>query len=217
MAFALSNANPSHGVCEMRKDIRNDKELLDHLISVISSPRFLKIEGIGNEVPFFICPYKITKHIAMATVISQLISQLSRSGITVLHVNLYDKVLEILKNRGLLNKIITEESKLSKDQLKELLQNTVDIEQYLVPEIKKEIDANCYDVLFLSGIGEVFPYIRSHNVLNNLQSKAKDQPTVMFFPGEYTFSEEKGAVLKLFDCLPDDNYYRAFNILHYEL
>jgi hypothetical protein len=56
-------------------------------------------------------------------------------------------------------------------------------------------------VLFLTGIGEVFPYIRSHNVLNNLQSTPKDKPTVMFFPGEYRHSLEQGASLELFGLL----------------
>ena len=73
-----------------------------------------------------------------------------------------------------------------------------------------------FDVMFITGVGEVFPYIRSHNVLNNLQSTAKDKPTVMFFPGAYTHSLETGASLDLFGRLHDDKYYRAFNIYHYE-
>jgi hypothetical protein len=71
-----------------------------------------------------------------------------------------------------------------------------------------------YEVMFITGVGEVFPYIRSHTVLNNLQSTAKYRPTVMFFPGEYTHSAETGASLNLFGRLHDDNYYRAFNIYH---
>jgi len=74
-----------------------------------------------------------------------------------------------------------------------------------------------FDVMFITGVGEVFPYIRSHNVLNNLQSTAKDRPTVMFFPGEYTQSLESGASLDLFGRLHDDKYYRAFNIFHVEV
>jgi hypothetical protein len=74
-----------------------------------------------------------------------------------------------------------------------------------------------FDVLFISGIGEVFPYIRSHAVLNNLQSTAKEQPTIMFFPGEYTREIATGASLDLFGRLHDDKYYRAFDILHYEV
>ena len=77
------------------------------------------------------------------------------------------------------------EPTVSKAQLKELLQGVLDPEAHIVPAIAEKMAEKSQDtqfhVLFLSGIGEVFPYIRSHNVLNNLQSTAKDQPTVLFF------------------------------------
>jgi hypothetical protein len=63
----------------------------------------------------------------------------------------------------------------------------------------------------------VYPFIRSHNVLNNLQSTAKDRPTVMFFPGEYSHALATGAELVLFGVMRDDKYYRAFNILNFEV
>ena len=92
------------------------------------------------------------------------------------------------------------------------LQSILDVETVVTPEISRRLETNPCDVLFLSGVGEVFPYVRSHNVLNNLQRVAKDQPTVLFFPGEYTHSLEQGASLDLFGRLHDDKYYRAFNI-----
>ena len=83
--------------------------------------------------------------------------------------------------------------------------------------LSKKLQDSDFNILFLSGVGEVFPYIRSHNVINNLQSTAKDKPTVMFFPGEYTHSLESGASLDLFGLLQDDKYYRAFNIYEYKV
>jgi hypothetical protein len=79
------------------------------------------------------------------------------------------------------------------------------------------MEQNNFDVMFITGVGAVFPYIRSHTVLNNLQSTAKDKPTVMFFPGEYVQSKAEGASLVLFNRLEDDKYYRAFNIYHYQI
>jgi hypothetical protein len=74
-----------------------------------------------------------------------------------------------------------------------------------------------FDIMFITGVGEVFPYIRSHNILNNLQKVARENPTVMFYPGDYKHSLEKGTSLELFELRRDDKYYRAFNIYHYEI
>lgn len=201
----------------MKKNINNNKDLFDHLLAAISSKRFLNKEGIGNEVPFFICPFNVSDLLEINKMVCQLENKLGSTGITVLRIDLYDLTMEILKDRNLLDKIIEQENAIEKEQLKELLQNVLDIENHLIPTIEKKLKSEHFDVLFLTGIGEVFPYIRSHNVLYNLQSKAKEMPTVMFFPGTYEFSLEKGAVLNLFGRLHDDNYYRAYNILHYEV
>jgi len=146
----------------------------------------------------------------------QLVNQLSQTGVRVLEVNLYDLSVEILINRGIWEQILDMEASVSKDQLKELLQGVLDPEAHLVPAMADKLANHEFDVLFLAGAGEVFPYIRSHNVLNNLQSTAKDKPTVLFFPGNYTHSLESGASLDLFGILHDDKYYRAFNIYHCE-
>jgi hypothetical protein len=192
------------------------KDRFQHLLSVISGQRFLKKQGIGNEVPFFICPYKPEESIQMERLQQQLVNQLSQTGVRVLEINLYDLSIEILKARGIWEQILEMEASVSKDQLKELLQGVLDPEAHLAPAIAAKLASNEFDVLFLTGVGEVFPYIRSHNVLNNLQSTAKEKPTVIFFPGDYTHSLESGASLELFGKLHDDKYYRAFNIYHCE-
>ncbi|MEI6261581.1 MAG: DUF1788 domain-containing protein [Deltaproteobacteria bacterium] len=202
----------------MIPDIGNKpiKDRFQHLLSVISGQRFLQKQGIGNEVPFFICPYKPEESIQMDLLQQQLVNQLSQTGVRVLEINLYDLSIEILKARGIWEQILEMEASVSKDQLKELLQGVLDPEAHLVPAMAAKLANTEFDVLFLAGVGEVFPYIRSHNVLNNLQSTAKEKPTVIFFPGDYTHSLESGASLELFGKLHDDKYYRAFNIYHCE-
>ena len=202
----------------MISDIGNKpiQDRFQHLLSVISGQRFLQKQGLGNEVPFFICPYKPEESIQMDRLQRQLVNQLSQTGVRVLEINLYDLSIEILKDRGIWEQVLEMEASVSKDQLKELLQGVLDPEAHLVPAMATKLSSNEFDVLFLAGVGEVFPYIRSHNVLNNLQSTAKEKPTVMFFPGDYTHSLESGASLDLFGKLHDDKYYRAFNIYHCE-
>jgi hypothetical protein len=194
----------------------NLQSAFQHLLSVISGQRFLNKQGLGNEIPFFICPFEATVSVEMHRLERQLVNRLEQAGIRVLEVNLYDLAVEILKGRGIWDQIIDMEESVSKDQLKELLQGVLDPESHLVPAIADKLSSTDFDVMFLSGVGEVFPYIRSHNVLNNLQSTAKEKPTVMFFPGAYTHSLETGASLDLFGRLRDDKYYRAFNIFHCE-
>ena len=193
------------------------KELFSHLLKVMESQRFLNKQGLGNEVPFFICPYPPEQANALAVLCSNLKVQLANRGIRVLDINLYDLSIELLKERGIWEEVLASEPDVSKAELKELLQAVLDQEKHLVPAIARRIEATEFEIMFLTGIGEVFPYIRSHNVLNNLQSTAKDQPTVMFFPGRYTHALATGASLDLFGLLHDDKYYRAFNILRYEV
>ena len=131
--------------------------------------------------------------------------------------NLYDFSLDILADRGILGQILEVEGQTAKSELKELLQGVLDPQAHLIPKISAAIEATPHDVIILSGVGEVYPYIRSHNVLNNLQSTAKEAPTVLFFPGRYTHALATGASLDLFGVLHDDKYYRAFNILNYEV
>ena len=188
------------------------KERYDHLLAVISSERFLKMQGLGNEIPFFICPFYPKDALEMGKLGNQLMKQLENQGIRVLKINLYDLAVEILQKRGIWERIMEVEATISKGELKELLQSVLDPENHLVPSIAEKMREREFDLMFITGVGEVYPYIRSHTVLNNLQSTAKDKPTVMFFPGVYTQSLEKGASLDLFGRLHDDRYYRAFNI-----
>jgi hypothetical protein len=192
------------------------QERFQHLFALTSGQRFLKKHGLGNEVPFFICPFKPEEAIEMERLQRQLVNRLDQVAVRVLEINLYDLSLAMLTDRDVLTQILETEESVSKEELQELLQGVLDPETHLVPAIATKLADTEFDVLFLSGVGEVFPYIRSHNVLNNLQSTAKEKPTVMFFPGAYTHSLESGASLDLFGRLHDDKYYRAFNIFHCE-
>lgn len=192
------------------------QDRLQHLFAVISGRRFLNKQGLGNEVPFFICPFRPEESVEMERLQRQLANRLEQAGIRILEINLYDLSIAILKERDIWEQILQMEETVSKEQLKELLQGVLDPEAHLVPAMASKMVSTDFDVLFLSGVGEVFPYIRSHNILNNLQSTAKEKPTVMFFPGAYTHSLESGASLDLFGRLHDDKYYRAFNIFHCE-
>lgn len=192
------------------------EDTYERVLKLVRSERFLKMEGLNNEVPFFICPYPAEEAVAVSRMQRQLVNSLDKQGVRVLDSNLYDLVIDLLRQDDDWDYYITQESRIPKDKLLEDLQNVLDVKSVIIPAIAHRIETEAHDVLFVSGVGEVFPFIRSHNILNNLQSTAKTRPMVMFFPGEYTYSMELGASLDLFGKLHDDKYYRAFNIFNLE-
>ena len=64
------------------------------------------------------------------------------------------------------------------------------------------------DVVMLTGIGEVYPFMRAHILLDAMQADFNDLPVVVMYPGSYD-----GNYLKLFNTLEASPYYRAFNMI----
>ena len=192
---------------------KNLQQAYKKLVTVVSNDGFLANQGLNNEVPFHICPYAPDTQVDINQMVRQLKNELRDNAISVLEVNLYDLAVEILKQEGDWEWLLKNESTMTRDELKEELQGALDIETVITPAIAAKMGRADFKVLFITGVGEVFPYIRSHNILNNLQKRAKEKPTLMFFPGSYQHSLASGASLVLFGNLQDDKYYRAFNIL----
>lgn len=188
----------------------------EHLFAVLSGKRFLHMEGLSNEVPFFIYPYAPEDALAVAQAKKRIKNRLSQKGISIREVNLYDLSVEILKERGVWERVLAVEPDQDKNDFRELLQGMLDPQLHIAPAIRSKICDCEFDIFFLTGIGEVFPFIRSHNVLNNLQSVVTGKPMLMFFPGRYEQSDTLGSSLVLFGQLKDDQYYRAKNILEQE-
>lgn len=196
-----------------RSDLGKQEE---HLFKVLSGKRFLQMEGLGNEVPFFIYPYAPEDALAVAQAKKRITNRLNQNGITVREINLYDLSVEILKQRGVWERVLAAEPEQDKGDFRDLLQGMLDPQDHIAPAIGAKIADGSFDILFLTGIGEVFPYIRSHNVLNNLQSVVTGKPMLTFFPGRYDQSETLGSTLVLFGLLKDDQYYRAKDIREQE-
>ena len=62
------------------------------------------------------------------------------------------------------------------------------------------------DVLMLTGVGDVFPFMRVHSLLEALQPHFSDIPILVMYPGTFD-----GSYVRLFDKLTPNPYYRAFN------
>jgi len=188
----------------------------NHMVAVMSGQRFRNMEGLSGEVPFFIYPFEPQDALEVAASKKRIKTKLAQQGIQVAEVNLYELVVEILKERQVWESLLDLEQSTSKEDLREGLRSMLDPGDDLAPAIKKKLEEQPFDIFFLSGIGEVFPFIRSHNVLNNLQTIASEKPMLMFFPGRYEQTGDLGSTLVLFGTVPDDNYYRAKDIRQQE-
>ena len=190
----------------------------EHLLNVLGSSRFLNNQGLSNELPIFICPFLPQERNDLLLMQKRLVANLKMQGVTVLEVDLYDLAIEILQGRRIWERILEREPLTPPDRLLESLQNTLDPENHLVPAIgRKMTDSDGFDILFLSGVGELYPYVRSHLILNQLPKVMQAKPILLFFPGDYSQSNRMGSSLNLFGRFPEDNYYRAFNIYHYDV
>jgi hypothetical protein len=189
----------------------------EHLFKVLSSERFLKMEGLGNEVAHFIYDYDSAWALDVAQAKKRIKTKLdTERGIKVFEINLYDLCVELLKARNVWERVLAAETTMDKPDFLKMLQNMLDPQMHLAPAIKERIAGESFDILFLTGIGEVFPFVRSHTVLNNLQTVVSERPMLMFFPGRYEVSATQGSALVLFGQLKDDSFYRAKRILDQE-
>lgn len=188
-----------------------------HLYKVLSSARFLKMEGLGNEVAHFIYDYDPAWALGVDQARKRIATKLAKErGIEVLEINLYELCVDLLKARNVWDRVLAAETSMDKPEFLKMLQNMLDPQAHLAPAIKERIAGQSFQILFLTGIGEVFPFVRSHTVLNNLQTVVSEKPMLMFFPGRYEVSATQGSALVLFGQLKDDSFYRAKRILDQE-
>lgn len=184
----------------------------DSLFKIFSSTRFLNKEGLGGELPFFIHSFPVDKQAEVHTHIPALIKRLQREGIDIQDVNLYHLCVDILKRENQFDTIIAREVSFPKLRLQRVLNSILNIETVVIPEIHNRLAEAPAKIVFLTGVGAAFPIIRSHTILNNLQTLVGDIPLVMFFPGTYNNKS-----LTLFDCIKDENYYRAHDLNEYKI
>lgn len=186
------------------------QENFDKAFHQINHPRFIGMEAIGGEVPFYLFTYDAALELAARTEILSLTERLKESGNPVCRIDLFQLVYELLKERIDLDDLYELEREGDQEVFMETMQSLLDLQSTLVPAIVDRLqqeESGKYNVLFLHGVGQLFPFIRSHSLLNNLQAHVTDLPTVLFFPGVYT-----GTSLELFGRLKNDNYYRAFHL-----
>lgn len=188
-----------------------------HVYNVLRSERFLRMEGLSKEVPFFIYHFPPAWAVEVEGLRDRVTTKLrTDDGLSVVDVNLYDLAIQLLQERGVWDRVLALEPEMNKAEFRETLQGMLDPHDHLAPAIHARLDAEPSDIVFLTGLGEVFPFIRTHTVLENLQSVVTGRPMLAWFPGTYEFTQAHGHQLRALNLTASDSYYRAKDILEQE-
>jgi hypothetical protein len=186
----------------------------EKLFTILSNEKFLRMEGLGNEVPFFIHAYDIIRQEEVYRSIHQVRKRLSiEKGVQTELISLYDMVLEIIQETNELEDVFELEKEVSKQELIGHFNSIINPEE-IKSFFTKKLAEGEFDIMMVYQVGEVYPYLRTHDILNQLQSIVKDMPLVVFFPGDYVMSKEIGFNLNLFGRFRRP-YYRAFRLDDY--
>lgn len=190
--------------------VQSDEEFAERSANLqerLADADFLANRGLGNEVGFHIFCYDPSRELEARSLARSLMAD-SESGklpCRIVHRNLYDLMLGICEQRRILDRIPEMEMRRGSDVLLKQLARTASPEA-----LAEALDYGPHepgDVLLITGVGEIYPVMRLHSLLNNMHVAYSDIPVVVFYPGRFT-----GQSFSLFGLLDDGNYYRAFEI-----
>lgn len=187
------------------------EERLDKAEAMIKKPSFRKNKGLGNEVGYYIFDYPPEQELLVRERVEYIRKKNEQSDdeYRIVVFDLYEIIIEILKEKGYLEKCYEFEKKRGFDRITKAVGNMLRItakDSLIVNYIRERTPEKA--IVFLVGIGKCYPILRSHTVLNNLHQAIDNVPVVMFYPGKYD-----GQELILFGEIKDDNYYRAFKLV----
>ena len=187
------------------------RERLDKILPEIKKESFMEGKGLGNEIGFYIFDYAPKDEMIVRDHIEFLNRKMNNDPglVNIIEFDLYNIMLEILEDKGYLERTIKMEEKQGSEKILKAVKRTLRLtskNNLFVEYIEERIEEN--HIVFITGVGKAWPIVRSHTVLNNLHAAIDENPLVMFFPGSYD-----GAELSLFGEIHDDNYYRAFSLV----
>ena len=184
-------------------------ERLNRILPKLISDELLSGSGLGNEIGFYVFDYPAEDELRVREHIQFLLDHLPKSkpGLRVKHVNLFDLVIDHLKSRNLLDRSIQMQRAQGDEAVFKALSAPLH-ESRLAQVFAEVAQPGQHDLVLVSGIGSVWPLLRSHTLLNNLHPVMGSTPLVMFYPGKYD-----QLTLQLFGILASKNYYRAFKLV----
>ena len=178
---------------------------LDKIKLILSNKDFLENKGLSNEVGIHVFCYQPEAELVVRNYVD-ILKKDNKVKCNIVEYDLYEIFIQILEDKKVLKNAHSLEEKKGKEYLLTQLQKIASTKAFVEKMNSNLIKGK--DVIFLTGVGKVYPFMRSHNLLENMQPFFSEVPIVLFYPGDFN-----GHKLKLFNEFHDGNYYRAFNII----
>ena len=185
------------------------QDRLNQIPDKVLTEEFLKSQGLGNELGFWIFDYAPEDELQVREYLGMLPSFLTRKNaqLKVVNINLLQAMREYLDQRSFTEKAIQLQQNKGDAALIKALSGPLHMDKF-APFLMESSQAAEHDVVLITGVGSVWPVLRAHNLLNKLHALLGHKPLVLFYPGHYS-----GQSLALFNRIPSNNYYRAFKLV----
>jgi hypothetical protein len=181
------------------------KSRLDNLRVEIQKEDFLAGKGLSNEVNIRMFCYDPQDEMAVRHFVEQAVAD-QTLNCHLVERNLYKIFLEICDKKKITKAAPSMEEKKGKDFLKQQTERFANVKSFVAKMQYEPHERG--DVLLITGVGEVYPFMRIHLLLEAMQKDFSDIPILVMYPGKYD-----GRFVRLFDKLEPNPYYRAFNIV----
>ena len=185
-------------------------ERLNQILPRLTSRDFLDSKGLGNEIGVWIFDYPPDREWDMRSFLSGTVLPSLSKQVPPLRadtIDLLQLVTGLLEERNLLDKAMDMQLSKGDDSALAALRSVLK-EDKIAQKIAAQHDIANLDLLILTGVGAVYPMLRTHTLLSALHPIMGNTPLLLFFPGRYD-----GHSLRLFNTLTEDHYYRAFRLV----
>ena len=177
-------------------------ERLSKLKEMFKNKDFQSNRGISNQIGVYIFAYPPKEEMKINAFVDQIKNE---KDFTIYEFDLYKWFLKVCDDKKILKTISTMEEKKGSEFILNQLSKIATPELF----VKKleEVNYKHGDIILITGVGKVNPFMRVHAILEKTQNLFSNTPIVVMYPGTYN-----GHELHLFNKF-NANHYRSFNLL----
>lgn len=197
---------------------------VEQLYEKLCSKKFQDTQSGDLFYNFFVYLYPADKEFEMREQIDDIKENIKRpvNNVDVLTLDIFEEFCRFMdgqsfgKHPSYLNYMLEKDESRPDDVTKALLlkANSDDFMLYIhnrIMEHVSKVDEYIRPYVFLYGLGNIYPYLRTSNLLNRYEryNRSERYKIILFYPGD-----QDGATFKLFGDLEDNHTYRAIVLMN---